>query len=192
MLKLDMAGKPCPLPVVEAKRALASPGVPGVVVTVDNAIAMQNLQKMAQGLGYAFSCTEENPSRFLVTLLNTGSPAQAAPVPVPIAEGLTILFGGSTLGRGAPELGTMLMNGFILALTQQQPAPKALLFVAEGAALTAAGAPTLPDLKDLESQGVEILTCCQPGEAAPPAVGRAVSAQEIIQRMQGAARLLKL
>ena len=48
MIELDERGKPCPLPVVEAKRAMeAAPAGEAVSVIVDNEIAVQNLKKLA-------------------------------------------------------------------------------------------------------------------------------------------------
>ena len=48
MMRLDERGKQCPLPVMEAKRALEAAPVGEVVeVVVDNEIAVQNLRKMA-------------------------------------------------------------------------------------------------------------------------------------------------
>ena len=47
-MRLDERGKQCPLPVIEAKKALeASAPEEKVEVVVDNEIAVQNLSKMA-------------------------------------------------------------------------------------------------------------------------------------------------
>ena len=53
-MRLDERGKQCPLPVIEAKKALES-SAPGekVEVVVDNEIAVQNLTKMADHKGFA-------------------------------------------------------------------------------------------------------------------------------------------
>ena len=63
------------------------------------------------------------------------------------------------MGQGDGELGKILMKGFIYALTQQDSLPSTILFYNSGARLTCEDAPTLEDLKSLEAQGVEILTC---------------------------------
>ena len=48
MIQLDERGKQCPLPVIEAKKALENcPAGESVRVIVDNEIAVQNLLKMA-------------------------------------------------------------------------------------------------------------------------------------------------
>ena len=56
-------------------------------------------------------------------------------------------------------LGKTLLKAFVFALTQQDKLPKTILFYNGGAALTCEGSAMLEDLKALEAQGVEILTC---------------------------------
>ena len=52
MIQLDKRGCPCPIPVVEAKKALESAEAgTWVEVLVDNAIAVQNLRKLASHKG---------------------------------------------------------------------------------------------------------------------------------------------
>ena len=57
------------------------------------------------------------------------------------------------------ELGKTLLKAFVFALTQQVKLPKTILFYNGGAALNCEGSAMLEDLKALEAQGVEILTC---------------------------------
>jgi selenium metabolism protein YedF len=63
------------------------------------------------------------------------------------------------MGIGDDTLGATLMKGFIYALSQQDTLPKTILFYNGGAKLTCEDAPTLEDLKSMEAQGVEIMTC---------------------------------
>ena len=55
MTKINAMGLPCPMPVVQAKKALEQPEVDSVTIKVDNFIAVQNLEKMAHGLRYEFA-----------------------------------------------------------------------------------------------------------------------------------------
>ena len=48
MERVDARGKTCPLPVIETKKVLESMTEGTVEVLVDNAIAVQNLCKMAE------------------------------------------------------------------------------------------------------------------------------------------------
>ena len=70
-----------------------------------------------------------------------------------------VVISSDKMGEGDEALGTLLMKGFVFALTQQDELPKTILFYNGGAKLTCENAPTLEDIKSLEAQGVEILTC---------------------------------
>jgi len=65
---IDVIGKPCPIPVIEAKKALAEHKLDSVQLKVDNFIAVQNLEKMANGRGYDFSYTKSDGDLFDVTI----------------------------------------------------------------------------------------------------------------------------
>ena len=171
MKTLDMRGNPCPIPVVNAKKALAEQGADGVVVLVDNFVAVQNLEKMAKGTGCGFSYNDEEASVYKVTI--TKDPHQAFKEPpetpdtvdVPntaaggVKKGPVVLVTADSMGRGAEDLGKLLIKGFIFSLTQLSPLPEAVIFLNGGAHLSTEGANTVPDLKALEEKGTNIYTC---------------------------------
>ena len=159
-IKVDALGDACPLPVVKAKKAISElQGAGQVEVLVDNEIAVQNLTKMAQQKGYQYSAEklEERKYRVLFTLGEAESaPAEQAPVCVPDARTDTVVaISAAVMGEGSEELGKTLLKAFVFSLTQQDT----ILFYNGGAALTCEGSAMLEDLKALEAQGVEILTC---------------------------------
>ncbi|MDR3146819.1 MAG: sulfurtransferase-like selenium metabolism protein YedF [Treponema sp.] len=220
MKTLDMRGQPCPIPVVKAKEILAEQdgGSAGVVVLVDNFVAVQNLEKMAKGTGCDFSYAEEGDI-FRVTIVkgprfrpaaddpapSAGTPSAAdAPSEGPAASeaagggkrGPVVLITADSMGRGAEDLGRLLIKGFIFSLTQLKPLPEALLFLNGGARLTTEGANTVPDLKALEAQGVGIYTC---GTCAnyyklteALAVGSIVDMMNIVNRLAKAASVITI
>ena len=51
------------------------------------------------------------------------------------------------------------MKAFVFALTKQDVLPETVLLYNRGAFLSCDGSDSLEDLKTLEAQGVEILTC---------------------------------
>ena len=76
MIELDERGKPCPLPVVEAKRAMeAAPAGEAVSVIVDNEIAVQNLKKLAGQKGWGFSAGQTGNGCYQACLSRKGSAA---------------------------------------------------------------------------------------------------------------------
>lgn len=167
MENIDVLGKPCPIPVIEAKKALALPGADSVVVKVDNIVAVQNLEKMAKGYGYSFSYIAKSPNIFEVSISTDGKalPVQSNPGSAPQAdqctpyEGLVVVISRNTMGEGSEELGQILIKGFIYSLTELAVPPSAVLFLNSGAYLTSNDSNTVEDLKKLEAKGTTILTC---------------------------------
>ncbi|MDR3320210.1 MAG: sulfurtransferase-like selenium metabolism protein YedF [Desulfovibrio sp.] len=195
MKTLDMQGQPCPIPVVKAKEALAEQDATGVVVLVDNIVAVQNLEKMAKGTGCGFSYAEDGASLYRVSIVKgTGQSNEPQNVPSDVpatAEdrktGPVVLITADSMGRGADDLGRLLIKGFIFSLTQLNPLPEAVIFLNGGARLTTEGANTVPDLKTLEEKGTGIYTC---GTCAnyyklteSLAVGSIVDMMNIVQRL---------
>ena len=79
--------------------------------------------------------------------------------PNAIHGNMVVVISADHMGEGDEELGKILIKGFIYALTEQDVLPQTILFYNGGAKLTCEESPTLEDLKSLEAQGVEILTC---------------------------------
>ncbi len=164
---LDVLGKPCPIPVIEAKKALGKPGADSVLVKVDNFVAVQNLEKMAKGYGYSFSYEEKSANAFDVTITLDGKtpPALSTPGAVtpdiqcaPSAQ-LVVVISRNTMGEGAEELGKILIKGFIYSLTELPVPPAYVFFLNSGAYLTTEGSNTIDDLKKLEAKGTVVMTC---------------------------------
>lgn len=163
---VDAVGETCPIPVVRTKQAIAQLGGSGIVeVYVDNEIAVQNLTKMAVQKGYQIQSEKQNEQKYVV-LLNVGSNAvtdnfeeESLTCGLKVNRDLVVAVSSSVMGEGDTELGRVLMKGFFYALSQQDVLPKTILFYNSGAFLTCGESDTVSDLKQLEAEGVEILTC---------------------------------
>ncbi len=205
MMHLDMRGKQCPIPVIETKHAMeaAGPGAEAKVL-VDNEIAVQNLGKLAKKKGYRFEAKKEAEREYSVLLVwEDGSVQPQAEEETQAEEcsvdarrrGTVVVLSSETMGEGSPELGAVLMKGFVYALAQQEVLPETVLLYNGGAKLSCEGAQTVEDLKSLEAQGVEILTCgtCLNyyGLTEHLAVGSVTNMYEIAQRMTEAGLLVK-
>jgi selenium metabolism protein YedF len=198
---IDVLGKPCPIPVIEARKALMKPDADSVLVKVDNIVAVQNLEKMAKGSGYAFTYDAKADSLYDVTIsLNgTSAPVQSEAIrcaPEPAAQQLVVLVGRNTMGEGAEELGKILIKGFIYSLTELAVPPASVIFLNSGAYLTSSGSNTLEDLKKLEEKGTEILTCgtCVNfyGLQDQLAVGAVTNMFGITERMAAASNVISI
>lgn len=205
MIQVNALGDACPIPVVKTKNAIKELGGSGVVETlVDNEIAVQNLTKMANQKGYKVSSKKLSDRQYQVTMEigENAADKQTAPTEaeqeacIPDArENTVVVIASATMGEGDPELGRLLMKGYIYALTQLDTLPKTLLFYNGGAALTCEGSASLEDLKSLEAQGVQILTCgtClnHYGLTDSLKVGEVTNMYVIAETMAGAAKIIK-
>ena len=156
---VDARGQPCPQPVILARRALAHDRE--VTVIVDNTTARENVAGMARSQGHAVRI-EERGSDILVHITAQGTPAPApGPEPAtPLRAGpLVVLFAADAMGRGAEELGGILVRGFLHALNEVEPRPDTLVFLNSGVRLVVEGSPVLEDLQALAAHGVQILAC---------------------------------
>ena len=200
MLKVDARGDACPLPVVKAKKAISElKGAGEVEVLVDNEIAVQNLTKMAQQKGYQYSVEKlaEQEYRVLFTVGNAAAaPTEEVPVCAPdLRTDTVVAVSSDKMGTGSEELGRALLKAFVFALTHQDKLPKTILFYNGGAALTCEGSPMLEDLKALEAQGVEIMTCgtCLNfyGLTEKLAVGSVTNMYAIVEKLTQAGNVVK-
>ena len=165
MIKVNAIGDACPIPVVKTLNALKELGGAGTVQTlVDNEIAVQNLTRLAESKGCTIETEKRSEKEFCVTITTAGAVAAAeneeVACTVPAAQKKTVVVvSADHMGEGSEELGRILIKGFLFALTQQEHLPSTVLFYNGGAKLTTEGSASLEDLKTLEANGVEIMTC---------------------------------
>lgn len=165
MIQVNAIGDACPIPVVKTLNALKELGGAGTVQTlVDNEIAVQNLTRLAESKGCTIETEKRSEKEFCVTITTAGAVTAAENEEisciVPAAKKKTVVVvSADHMGEGSEELGRILIKGFLFALTQQEHLPSTVLFYNGGAKLTTEGSASLEDLKTLEANGVEILTC---------------------------------
>jgi selenium metabolism protein YedF len=207
MIKVNAIGDTCPIPVVKAKNAIKElNGAGQVEVLVDNEIAVQNLTKMAQQKGYAVSSekTDDNTYKVIFTIGNTENNTDNTSKPTENEEitcqpdkraNTVVQITSATMGTGNDELGAVLIKGFIYALTQQDTLPQTILCYNGGAKLTCEGSPALEDLKSMEAQGVEILTCgtCLDyyGLKDKLQVGSVTNMYVIVEKLEAAGKVIR-
>ena len=174
MITVNAMGDACPIPVVKTKNAIkALQQADSVKTLVDNEIAVQNLTKMADQKGYEVKSEKLREGEYEVIMtIREEQLEKAAPETVPKSEteeivcapdkrkkNTVVVLSSSTMGTGDEELGAVLMKGFIYALSQQDELPATILMYNGGAKIPCGESPSVEDLRSLEAQGVEILTC---------------------------------
>lgn len=201
MITVNAMGDACPIPVIKTKKAMQGvTGAETVEVLVDNEIAVQNVTKMAQSSGGTVTSEKLGEKEFKVTIqLNGAVQSQEEETIVNCVpdsrKNTVVVISADHMGEGKEDLGKVLLKGFIYALTQLDELPKAILFYNGGAKITTEGSDSLEDLKTLESQGVEIMTCgtCLDyyGLKEKLQVGTVTNMYSIVETMNGADKVIR-
>jgi selenium metabolism protein YedF len=158
MIKINAIGKPCPIPVIEAKKAIRTLEKAGgvVEVLVDNDVAVENIKKMALGLNLTATSEQLATDQFNVQLV---VPEKKLVDQKAQEQGLVIAVGRKTMGEGDPELGAILLKSYLNSLCELDTPPQQLLFFNSGAFLTNQESNALADLRQLMEKGTKISTC---------------------------------
>ena len=192
MVTVNAMGDKCPVPVIKTKKALDALTAPETIeVLVDNETAVANVTKMAQSTGATVTQERLGEDEYKVTIQAlAGEGTQTAP-----AGDTVVVISSDKMGSGNDELGKVLIKGCIFAITQLDELPKKMIFYNGGAKITCEGSDSLEDLKNLESQGVEIVTCgtCLDyyGMKDKLAVGTVTNMYDIVESMNNAGKIVK-
>jgi selenium metabolism protein YedF len=164
---IDCMGMACPLPVINAKKAIEAFTEDGTLhIMVDNDTAVQNLTRLGEHNGFAVTTAQNGDKAYTVTMAVVAGQAKGAQVPAealscaaPARGGKVVVLSADTMGGGDERLGKKLMKAFIFALTSQDEAPDKVICYNRGAYLTTRDADTVKDLKTLEAAGTTVMTC---------------------------------
>ena len=202
---LNCMGQACPLPVVNAKKAMEAFSEDGtLIVHVDNDTAVQNLTRLAGKLGFPVSSKQIGEAAYEVsievTASGSGKQSEAGTSPLVITacdtgRGSVVVLSSDKMGTGDDKLGTALMKAFIFALTNVDPIPETIIAYNTGVFLTCEGSDSLEDLRSLEAAGTRIVSCgtCLNfyGLTEKVAVGIITNMYEIVELQNGAARIIR-
>lgn len=193
MIKVNAIGDACPIPVVKTKKAMQEAKEGEIIeVLVDNEIAVKNVTKMASSEGASVEFEKITEEEYKISIEMPAEDCECEESP---EENLVVVVSSDRMGTGNDELGKVLIKGFIFAVTQLDKLPKTMLFYNGGATLTAEGSDSLEDLKHLEEEGVEILTCgtCLNyyGLTEKLQVGSVTNMYTIVEKMAGADKVIR-
>ena len=160
MITVNAIGDACPIPVVKTRKAMETIKGSEVVETlVDNEIAVENLKKMAGQMGYQVKDQKLEEGKYSVQIMVTEAEkiekiqADICDCKPTAASDKVVVIRSNVMGEGDPELGKVLIKGFIYALSQLETQPDTILFYNGGAKLTTEGSESLEDLKQMEADG---------------------------------------
>lgn len=206
MVTVNAMGDACPIPVIKTKKAIQALTTADMIeVLVDNEIAVKNVSKMAAAEGGTVSSEKIGDAQYKVTVVMDGANVKREGTAFQEVDtcmdgccsekNTVVVIASDRMGEGNDELGKVLIKGFIFAITQLDELPKTMLFYNGGATLTTEGSDSLEDLRTLEDEGVEILTCgtCLDyyGLKEKLAVGSVTNMYTIVETMNVADRIIR-
>jgi selenium metabolism protein YedF len=150
---IDARNMPCPEPVVRTKKALEEIAEGQITVLVNSPEACQNVQRFAKNQGCIIKVADKD-GVFTITI------KKAMKIKEKVKAGADVLLITSDqFGSGDEVLGQLLIAAFINTLPEAQPKPAKILFINRGVMLTTEGSNVLESLRQLEKDGVQILSC---------------------------------
>ena len=200
---IDARGKACPMPVVLAKQQMDA-GEDTFTIQVDNTVAVQNLQRLADSQGFR-TTVEGSGAEYVIafhrapgaTAPAQGAAAAANPAaPAARAEDWALYIARETMGEGDPELGRNLARMCLYALTQSTHLPRWILCLNGGVKLATVDEQAAGHLRELAEKGVEVLVCgtCLNyyGLTEQLKAGRVSNLYELLEKLQQAGKVVSL
>lgn len=158
---VDARGLGCPKPVILANDALSKITEGEVKVLVDNESSVKNIVRFAEKSGY-YSETKQENNHWCVTIV------KGFKCELPLTEQekqkedttkeLFVIVATDTMGKDE-ELGKILMKAYLETMLAYKQLPDTIFFMNTGIRMTTIDNTTIPIIKEIENQGVEIFTC---------------------------------
>jgi selenium metabolism protein YedF len=197
--ELDCRGLACPAPVLQTKETIEKER-PGIIkVMVDNEAAKQNVSRFLESQKFEVS-VEKSGTDFRVVGKGDGQAVLPDETPVEAAQTdiqkIMVMIATDRMGLGDDALGGKLIVNFIKTLKEMGGELWRLVFVNNGVKLTVADSPVLPDLKQLDESGIQILVCgtCLDhfGLLNEKQVGETTNMLDIVTAMQLAHKVINI
>lgn len=156
-MRLDAAGKACPIPVIMAKKELDN-GTQGLEIIVDGQTQIDNLERLGNAYGRPISSVPEG-DKFLVCFADGDGkiPESASSF---TDESYAVFFNKASVGSGDAELGLNLAKMAIFTLSEGDNIPSYILFMNDGVKLTTGIEDQIIDnLNTLIEKGTKVLVC---------------------------------
>lgn len=193
-MRIDAAGKACPIPVIMAKKELDK-GTQGLEIIVDGQTQIDNLKRLGTTYGREITATPEG-EKFLVSFADGDGtiPESANSFK---DDSYAVFFNKASVGSGDDELGLNLAKMAIFTLSESENIPSYILFMNDGVKLTTGIEPQIIDnLNTLIEKGTQVLVCgtCLNffGIKDDCKVGTVSNMFDIIGAMQGVSKVITL
>jgi len=162
MVDVNCIGQKCPLPLINTRKAILKHPNEMLVISIDNGTSCDNLKSYLTDNGIEFSISQKGN----VFTITTGSNISIAPMkdPEPYCSSLNesgyiVVLDGNEMGKGSVELGTILLKGFLTALSESDTLPIEIICYNGGVQLASSKSMFCDYLKNLVDKGVKVKLC---------------------------------
>ena len=189
---IDALGKACPMPVILAKKQIDA-GEAAFTIAVDNAVAVENLKRLADSQGYQAQVSEVD-GNYHIFMSTDGAAAPKAESQEKKPNNWALFVGKDYIGEGSQELGESLMTMFFYTLSESDDIPRYILFMNGGVKLPVENEQVIEHLRSLQERGCEIHVCgtCLKffGIEDKLQIGTVSNMYDITERMQAADKVI--
>jgi len=155
-MKIDARGLACPQPVLMAKAELDKMEEGVLTILVDNKGSSVNVKNFCESNGHTATVTEDNG----VYQIDVAKGYECSIEEETVSDkNIVLLISGECVGSEEPELGKMLMKGFLGNLKNLDNPPKTVIFLNNSVRMTTINEDTVAILQELADKGTEILSC---------------------------------
>jgi selenium metabolism protein YedF len=202
MKTLDVTGKKCPMPLIETKKALmeSSPG-DALAILIDNETSVKNVTHYLEDNNIPVT-SRKNGDVWEISVnrgpedLEKSKPEAYCEPETTTDKTYVVVMAKNRIGEGSDELGKNLVGPFLESLKAQDVLPSKIVFMNSGIHLVTDGSDVIPQLKELELSGVEMIACgtClnHYGKSEELVLGRISNMFEIVEVLRTTGKTLSL
>lgn len=202
MKTIDTTGLRCPMPLIETKKALSGLSAgEELKIVIDNETSVKNVTHYLEDNGIDVAVSKKDKNWELH--VNKGEqdlsqtiPEEYCDVPGSGEKSYIVMFAKNRIGEGSEELGEKLVGSMLESLKAQDSMPEKIIFMNSGIHLVTEGSAVLPQLVELELNGVELIACgtCLNyfKKADQLAIGRVSNMFEIVELMRRTGQIINI
>lgn len=199
---IDVKGKKCPMPLIETKKALKEIGTSQALkIITDSENAVKNVTHYLEDNSMPVSTVKVGNAWEIS--VNKGEQDIENTVPEAYCatseekdNSYVVVYAKDRIGEGSDELGNALVGAMLNTIKEMDTLPQKIIFMNSGINLVVNGSFVIPQLKELEQKGVEMISCgtCLDyfDKMEEVAVGRVSNMMEIMEAMLNAGKVINI
>lgn len=199
---IDVKGKKCPMPLIETKKALKEIGTSQALkIITDSENAVKNVTHYLEDNSMPVSTVKVGNAWEIS--VNKGEQDIENTVPEAYCStseekdnSYVVVYAKDRIGEGSDELGNALVGAMLNTIKEMDTLPQKIIFMNSGINLVVNGSFVIPQLKELEQKGVEMISCgtCLDyfDKMEEVAVGRVSNMMEIMEAMLNAGKVINI